>query len=499
MFLLMLAFYLGTTAGHLFSRDGTAMFFMTSSLARDGHFDVPQNINTGGGRLGRDGRYYSPYGIGQALVAAPLFMIGQWLTERTDFHYLAAFMTSLTNSFVTAALISILFVFYLMLGYSRHSALLTALVTGLTTMLWPYSRYFFSEPLVSLGQLGAVFLIYRAVKYPEQALVSLGLAGFSFGLAIVTRPITVLFCPVLLFYFVLEARYHKRAIVGRHLVALFGVIGLFSLIVAYYNWHRYGNPFIQGYMPLPDGSPQTFNYPFLKGLAVLLVSPGKSLFLFSPVLLLALTGLPRLYRRFPALTILIMVLSSSYIALYARWCQIEGGYSWGPRFLLPIIPLLALPLIEPMQRWATRSLPRTILIICLLVASFLVQMLAVLVNYTEIIELTQTDYYDPIEHQYNYFYNPIPDHISVLADYITGQHKPLPFFDRPVRERKGLYIINLDWSGTPDLWFFHLWSDGLDRTIILSSLGLLAVLGTAASLFLLKWLREIQYKRKAPA
>lgn len=35
---------------------------------------------------------------------------------------------------------------------------------------------------------------------------------------------------------------------------------------------------------------------------------------------------------------------ATLLALYSRWHLWEGGWCWGPRFLVPVIPLLALPI-----------------------------------------------------------------------------------------------------------------------------------------------------------
>ncbi len=46
--------------------------------------------------------------------------------------------------------------------------------------------------------------------------------------------------------------------------------------------------------------------------------------------------------------------------LYASWGSFEGGWCWGPRFLLPFLPLLLMTLVErydvlaglPLRRWS---------------------------------------------------------------------------------------------------------------------------------------------------
>ena len=79
--------------------------------------------------------------------------------------------------------------------------------------------------------------------------------------------------------------------------------------------------------------------PIWTGLRGLLFSPGRSLFLYSPWLLLAIPGVyPALptgaaVSWWPVFPILVVL-------LYAMKLGWHGG-SWGPRYLLPVVPLLA--------------------------------------------------------------------------------------------------------------------------------------------------------------
>jgi len=80
--------------------------------------------------------------------------------------------------------------------------------------------------------------------------------------------------------------------------------------------------------------------PLLRGLFSLLLSPGKSLFVYSPLLLLALPGTLLLLRRRGCEAILLLALAAGNVALFACWYDWGVGVSWGPRFLVPLVPLL---------------------------------------------------------------------------------------------------------------------------------------------------------------
>ena len=78
----------------------------------------------------------------------------------------------------------------------------------------------------------------------------------------------------------------------------------------------------------------------------LLFSPGKSVFLYSPVLLLAVAGWPAFYRRHaPLASALVALWLLLLVSLRASvW---TGGLTWGPRFLLPLLPVRVSAKREP--------------------------------------------------------------------------------------------------------------------------------------------------------
>jgi hypothetical protein len=94
----------------------------------------------------------------------------------------------------------------------------------------------------------------------------------------------------------------------------------------------------------------SFSTPLLTGLDGLLLSPGKSLFVYNPFLLLAIPGAVALWRRDRAATALLVVLMAARVLLYARWSDWAGGVSWGPRFLMPAVGPLALLAVYGVSR-----------------------------------------------------------------------------------------------------------------------------------------------------
>ena len=125
------------------------------------------------------------------------------------------------------------------------------------------------------------------------------------------------------------------------MTAAIGVAILFA-----HNTLLFGGPFEFGYPTAAEGAKRlnTFDTPLFTGLYGFLLSPGKSIFIFAPPVILALAGLRRLWKLDRGAATVAMLLPLIYILFYARYTQWEGGYCVGPRYLVPSIVLLCLGL-----------------------------------------------------------------------------------------------------------------------------------------------------------
>jgi hypothetical protein len=183
-----------------------------------------------------------------------------------------------------------------------------------------------------------------------------------------------------------------------------------------------------GYPPAAEGGRRlnTFETPLTTGLFGLLLSPGKSLFLFAPPLLLAVPGLWLLARKDRALALLAMAMPAVYLIFFARYTQWEGGYCFGPRYLVPVIPLMALGLGFVLARRGGKILWLAVL---LAIAGFLVQAVGMSTSFLE--DQAAGGYYGA-EWNYNMGYAPLLSQCRLLLHY-AHQPGPAPLgrgFDR---------------------------------------------------------------------
>jgi hypothetical protein len=116
-----------------------------------------------------------------------------------------------------------------------------------------------------------------------------------------------------------------------------------------------------------------FENPLLVGLYGLLFSAGKSVFLFSPPLILGCVGLRRFMRTPQGREdgVLFLLLFGAQLAIAAKWWDWSGDDAWGPRFMIPAAVLLTIPIVELLD--ARR------LVAAFALAGTAVQLLAVLV------------------------------------------------------------------------------------------------------------------------
>ncbi len=89
---------------------------------------------------------------------------------------------------------------------------------------------------------------------------------------------------------------------------------------------------------------ESFSTPFLHGAEGLLLGRNKSLLLFAPIVVLLIPCGFRLWRNNRLLVSLAASNFVIFFVLAALWHSWQGGWSWGPRLILPGV-IAALPLL----------------------------------------------------------------------------------------------------------------------------------------------------------
>jgi hypothetical protein len=345
LFVLFAAAFLVVQNGFVTGYDGGTMYEVTKSMVDRGTFAVPEEWNA---LPGRDGLAYSRYGLGLSVVAALPYALsrplGDLLGRPED---VSSGAVSSVMPLIAAALVAALYLLARRMNAGVVPALIVAVGAVVGTFMLPYSKDFFSEPLATL-------LLVIAI---ERMLAGrTATAGLAMGAAILTRPQTLLFAPVLV---LVAWHQHGRSGLVRTVTGLApGLILTFA-----YNILRFQDPFLFGYQD------SGFTTPFIDGARGLLFEPTKSVFLFAPIVVLLPFALRRLWRRDrPAFVLIGGNLAITFVMI-ATWFAWHGGWCWGPRLLLPgIIPAIAA--IGPWLSTATRRGAATTLFAFGLLVSF---------------------------------------------------------------------------------------------------------------------------------
>ena len=114
-------------------------------------------------------------------------------------------------------------------------------------------------------------------------------------------------------------------------------LALWGVIIAALNWYRFGSVLDFGYGVEAD----QFTTPLLTGLHGLLTSPNKGAIFYAPLILMVPWSLWRMARGYRNECIFLVSVLAVQITVAAKWWSWEGGASWGPRLLFPILPLVA--------------------------------------------------------------------------------------------------------------------------------------------------------------
>jgi hypothetical protein len=337
LFVGLAGLYLLAFSGNLHSIDEFALFGVADNLANGGTVAIDslwwaqKSSAFPPGVQGADGHLYSKLAPGMSLAVFPLV----WLAHKIG---LGAVSTALTaNILVTALTFSWLSQYLTGLGLTTRKAVTVAGLAGATTLAWPYARFLFAAPLFSLGLVLALRSGYR--RQP-------GRTGLSLALCVLTRAEATLAVPWFVWYL-----WPRRGRRGRPLGQLLRFVlplAVAGLILAGYNWVRFENPIRTGY-----GGELLFGFQ-PKALWTLLFGPGLGFFVYAPLLAIGLTGTGDSLRRWPRETILSLGLALSLWGFYGSWHAWDGGWGWGPRFLVPLVPLLCLPLaalLDKTRRW----------------------------------------------------------------------------------------------------------------------------------------------------
>lgn len=278
---------------------------------------------------------------GQFMVGAcayfPLHALG--LSYADNYLLTAALVTFLTASLVTAA--SVVAVFRIAREFSPGEPslfwpLLAALAYGLATTAFAYSGVAWHDALTAGYLTIALYFVMRLRREAERrrATTLAACAGVLLGLTVTTSMLPFFMAVAVAVYFVSQRRWRLMPafVVG-------GLAGLLPLLI--YNAICFGNPLL---LPNVAGNySDTFFRLDSENFFGKLDFYTRMLTLYAPVFWAGLVGLallPARLRREQALFFLML----AALAAYVLNIEANGTCQYGPRYMLPAMPLACLGL-----------------------------------------------------------------------------------------------------------------------------------------------------------
>jgi len=355
--------YVVTGGGRVVSSDEVTMLEVSRALLH-GHVWVPEGATL----RGPDGRDYSKNAAAQAVLALPVVAAAELGARAAHLaparaNLAVRFAASFVNAIVAAVLLALFYLGARALGAGTRASLFGALLLGFGTPLWVYAKSFLAEPLEALGLLAALLGASLAGATPRAE--RLAAAG-----AFIAISVKLSMLPLALGVLVPLLGAPRRTWAWPALGIALALLGHGA-----YDMARFGTPFETGYGV--QATPAAYTTPILVGLYGLLLSSGKGLAWFAPAVWLAPFGLAAMLRERAlesgALARAgfgtprsraawgVLVATGAALFLYSRFQHWAGDGSFGPRYLVPLLPPLVLGvtwflIAASRARWALATL-----------------------------------------------------------------------------------------------------------------------------------------------
>ncbi|MFZ2064262.1 MAG: tetratricopeptide repeat protein, partial [Candidatus Binatus sp.] len=395
-------FYYAINPGNFFSIDEAMEQETAQALILRHTIDIPVMVDA---RFGRGKNWYTVKGPGLPMVSIPFVYLGIKLDdvfgslnggqlagppvgpEQQPLRWggrLAISSALIVNAIAGGAIVAVLFMVGTQLSPKPRAAMLMAIAAGFGTLVMSEATHFYQHELDALMVILAFW--FFSAKSPRELMSSSIFGGASLGVAILARPDAVPAAVIIWLYGVAVAWKLVRDLPDRWprmtRRTLLAVVGPICAVAGtmYFNYLRFGSVLQFGYTE--DRARFVLDLvQIAKAIAGYLVSPGLSVFLFAPPLILAVAVGRKAYRRWPLETTTLVLAAIAHLLMIASNKTWSGDLSYGPRYMLESIVLL-MPLTLPAFEMAVDRAPSraAFAVAAVVFIGFVVQLIGVSVD-----------------------------------------------------------------------------------------------------------------------
>ena len=414
IFLFFAAVYGIFSIGH-YGGDGYQDYLTAESIVLDRNvalYDRPQDKDELDyvqdlGAKGKDGRTYNWRGfLGMPVLLTPFYLAGHAISlfvKGVPHDYVTILAVSFANPVICALICMMVFLIAEKLEFDVRTSAALGLITGLCTMIPVYTRTGFAAPAVTLFMLLAVhaMLGYRSLFGIRYLLLS----ALFLALMVFCKISAVIFTPCFLIYLVWLLGASSLSVKVRigHVLLFLAVLGGLVALVPLCNMMLFGSFLSFGGKDAAARGARILGAPHvLKGFYYYLLSTGKGLFIYNAPVILAFFALDRAFMKRKKVTALFLLIFAVNLLFFVKSFRRGSLFCWGPRYLLPSVPLLVLLLGYYLEKF--RGAAAKIVLWAVSAAGFLIILPCMFVN--------QSRFYNFVIEKLNlaeYMINFIPD------------------------------------------------------------------------------------------
>ncbi len=352
---------------------------LTFSIVNEGRFVIDTYHENTIDKAYYNGHYYSVALPGPAFIAIPAYLVFKPLyaflpenvkqlaggmqslkkdaladssfygrVDNVEFFLAQIFITLTTQATLSALGSVFLFKTLTIIGFDTRRSIIVTFAYAFGTMVFFFSTVFFEQVLTATALIGAFYFLLRGLDdatLPRRRAFYVLVGGLLVGIGMTFEYIAIFPAGVFGVMLLLRKQWSMLLFYG------FGFgLPVFGLMA--YNNSIFGSPFTTAYRYIDVAQQKNHDegflgitYPHVERLWGLLLSVERGLFFFGPMTAIGTLGLiysafkTRRYREIALLALSICLLNLFFFASIKDW---RGGASFGPRYLIPILPFVML-------------------------------------------------------------------------------------------------------------------------------------------------------------